>query len=68
MNNAMKKRVLIMSASAGSGHVRAAEALAKAFQKDERVEQVINEDALQFTNKLFRDLYSKGYMRSARGA
>ena len=64
----MKKRVLIMSASAGSGHVRAAEALACAFAKDARVEKVINEDSLQFTNKLFRDLYSKLYMRMVRSA
>ena len=64
----MKKRVLILSASAGSGHVRAAEALAKAFQKDERVEQVVNEDALQYTTKLFRDLYSKVYFRFVHSA
>jgi len=57
-----------MSASAGSGHVRAAEALACAFSKDDRVEKVINEDSLQFTNKLFRDLYSKLYMRMVRSA
>ena len=52
-----------MSASAGSGHVRAAEALEKVFSQDERVEKVLNADALQFTNKIFRDFYSKLYLR-----
>lgn len=64
----MKKRVLIMSASAGSGHVRAAEALEKTFARDERVEQVLNKDALQYTNKFFRDIYSKLYIRMVRSA
>lgn len=64
----MKKRVLILSASAGTGHVRAAEALAKAFAGDGRVEAVENRDALHFTNKLFRDFYSKLYIRLVRTA
>jgi processive 1,2-diacylglycerol beta-glucosyltransferase len=50
------KKVLLMSVSAGSGHVRAAEALEAAFANDPRVGEVRNVDALQFTNKLFRDL------------
>jgi processive 1,2-diacylglycerol beta-glucosyltransferase len=57
----MKKRVLIISTSAGTGHVRAAEALAKVFREDARVGEVIHKDALSFTNKLFRDFYSKLY-------
>lgn len=63
-----KKRVLIVSASAGTGHVRAADALAKAFTQDERVEAVENIDALRYTNKLFRDFYSKLYIRLVRSA
>ena len=58
---AMKKRVLIISTSAGTGHVAAGTALQKAFQADPRVEEVRHEDALDFTNKLFRDFYSKLY-------
>ena len=54
----MKRRVLIISTSAGTGHVRCAEALQKAFAADPRVEQVVHEDALKYTNKLFRDFYS----------
>jgi len=64
----MKKRVLIVSASAGTGHVRAAEALAKAFADDPRVEAVENIDALVYTNKLFRDFYSKLYIQLVRSA
>lgn len=57
-----------MSASAGSGHIRAAAALEKSFAADTRVGQVINNDALQYTNKLFRDFYSKLYLSLARSA
>ena len=64
----MKKRVLIFSASAGTGHVKAAEALAKTFAADPRVETVENKDALIYTNKLFRDFYSKLYVQLIRSA
>ncbi len=57
----MSKKVLILSVSAGSGHVRAAEALEKAFRKQSNVSELVNVDALKFTNKLFRDFYSKLY-------
>ncbi len=64
----MKKRVLIFSASAGSGHVRAAEALEQAFHRDGRVGEVLNVDSLQYTNKLFRDFYSKLYDQLVKSA
>ncbi len=64
----MKKRVLIMSAGAGTGHIRAAEALEKSFKSDDRVEEVFNNDALQYTNKLFRDFYSKLYTSLVKSA
>jgi processive 1,2-diacylglycerol beta-glucosyltransferase len=64
----MKKRVLIMSTSAGTGHVRAGEALTKAFREDPRVGEVVHSDALHFTNKLFRDFYSKLYARLVQNA
>src|SRR6185312_2570307 len=66
--NAPGKRILIMSVSAGSGHVRAAEALEEAFRKDPRVGPLVNEDALKFTNKFFRDFYSKLYLRMVKSA
>jgi processive 1,2-diacylglycerol beta-glucosyltransferase len=64
----MKKRVLIMSAGAGTGHIKAAEALEKSFAADGRVAEVINNDALQYTNKLFRDFYSRFYISLVRSA
>lgn len=64
----MKKRVLILSASAGSGHVRAGQALAKVFAGDPRVEAVEHIDALHYTNKLFHDFYSKLYLQLVKSA
>ena len=63
-----KQRVLILSASAGTGHIRAAQALEKEFARDERVAAVRHEDALKFTNKLFREAYSTLYMQLVRNA
>ena len=57
----MGKRILIVSASAGTGHVRAAEALGKVFARQAEVEEVRCIDALKYTNLLFRDFYSKLY-------
>jgi processive 1,2-diacylglycerol beta-glucosyltransferase len=56
------RKVLILSASAGTGHVRAAEALEKVFRQRPGVGEVRNIDALRFTNQLFRDFYSKLYI------
>ena len=61
-------RVLIMSVSAGAGHIKAANALEKTFLEDPRVSQVIHQDALVYTNKLFRDFYSKFYQSLVRSA
>lgn len=57
-----------MSASAGTGHVKAAEALEKTFAADARVLEVINNDALRYTNKLFRDFYSRFYASLVKSA
>src|SRR5262245_43783372 len=57
----MTKRILIMSASVGSGHVRAAEALAKVFRASPEVAEVICDDALDYTNFIFRELNSSLY-------
>ena len=60
----MLKRVLLLSASAGAGHVRAAEAIEKAFKeaKDGDGREVHHLDILNYTNKVFRHLYSKAYI------
>jgi len=58
----MFKKVLILSASVGAGHLRAAEALEKAFKQSNSAEEVRNIDVLQYTNPLFRRLYGKAYI------
>ena len=62
----MLKRVLLLSASAGAGHVRAAQALEKAFQEigeaSGEQREVQHLDVLNYTNKVFRNLYSKAYI------
>ncbi len=58
-----KKRILILSASVGSGHVKAADALAKAFRAREDVEEVLVDDSLDHTNVLHKQLYSSLYKR-----
>ena len=62
------RRVLILSVSAGTGHVRAAEALEKVFRRQPGVGEVRHVDALRFTNKLFRDFYSKLYIQLVQKA
>ena len=58
----MFKKVLILSASAGAGHLRAAEALERAFLQMNAAEEVRHIDTLSYTNKVFRHLYSKAYI------
>ena len=64
----MLNRILLLSASSGAGHVRAAEALDKAFKRtnDERglSLQIRHVDTLKFTNRVFRHLYSKAYIEA----
>ena len=55
------KRILILSASAGNGHVIAAHALEKAFKGMPEVAEVRSIDALKYTNRLFQNFYSKLY-------
>jgi processive 1,2-diacylglycerol beta-glucosyltransferase len=58
----MVNRVLILSASAGAGHLRAADALKEAFAQSGRARDVQHIDVLQYTNKIFRHLYSQAYL------
>jgi processive 1,2-diacylglycerol beta-glucosyltransferase len=58
----MKPRILILSTSAGAGHVAAAKALEQVFARSTDVEEVIHKDALEFTNQTFRDFYSELYL------
>jgi len=58
----MSKKILILSASAGAGHLRAAEAIERAFAMTGAGHSVQNFDTLQLTNPLFRRLYSRAYI------
>src|SRR5215471_8520459 len=58
----MLNKVLLLSASAGAGHVRAAEAVEKAFKESGHGTEIRHIDVLNYTNKLFRHLYSKAYI------
>ena len=62
-----KPRVLLLSASSGAGHVRAAQALEKAFtaRGDCIVEHI---DAMQYASKLFQRIYDKAYISMVRRA
>jgi processive 1,2-diacylglycerol beta-glucosyltransferase len=62
MEQLMFNKVLILSASAGAGHVRAGEALKNAFLDQGAAREVMHVDTLEYTNKLFRRLYSKAYI------
>jgi processive 1,2-diacylglycerol beta-glucosyltransferase len=60
-------RVLLLSASSGAGHVRAAQALEKAFaaRGDCSVEHI---DAIDYVSKLFQRVYDKTYISMVRRA
>jgi len=62
------KKVLILSASTGSGHIRAAQAIEEACAKDKRVSEVLHIDTLDYTNALFQRIYSKGYLEAVKTA
>ena len=63
----MKRRVLILSASSGEGHVRAGKALEKAFaaRGDCEVEHI---NALDYTSKSFQKIYDDAYIAMVRRA
>lgn len=58
----MFNRVLIMSASAGNGHVRAAEALEKAFLEMGAAREVRHIDALAYASPFVQRLYRNAYL------
>jgi len=56
------KRVMVLSASAGAGHVRAAEAVERALRAESSDVRVENADVLTLAGRAFRDAYSKWYV------
>lgn len=55
-------RILILSASVGAGHLRAAQALELAFRQIAPDAHVQNTDVLTLTSALFRRIYAKAYL------
>ena len=52
----MFNKVLILSASAGAGHIRAAPAIERAIIETHAAREVRHVDTLEYTNKVFRNL------------
>lgn len=61
-------RILILSSSVGTGHLRAAEAIELALRDIEPMATVRNLDVLQLTNATFRRLYGQAYLDLASKA
>lgn len=55
-------RLLILSASVGAGHLRAAQAVELALKAVEPEAEVRNQDTLELTNRTFRRLYGQAYL------
>ena len=58
----MAKRVLVLSASVGAGHLRAAQAVESALRELDPGAAVKSMDVLDLTNAAFRRVYGKAYL------
>lgn len=58
----MQPRILVLSASVGAGHLRAAQAVELALRQTVPEAEVRNIDVLEFTNAGFRQVYGKLYL------
>jgi processive 1,2-diacylglycerol beta-glucosyltransferase len=58
----MSPRILVLSASVGAGHMRAAEAVELALRQVTPEATVRNIDVLELTNAAFRRVYGKAYL------
>src|SRR5436190_9581597 len=58
----MNPRILVLSASVGAGHMRAAQAVELALRQTVPDATVRNLDVLELTNAAFRRLYGKAYL------
>jgi len=61
----MGKKVLILSASAGAGHIRAAQAIEEAFKVHFNNLEVTNVDVLEYSPSIFRKSYVCTYLSLA---
>lgn len=64
----MQSRILILSASSGQGHVRAAQALEKAFRSYGDSVTVSHVDSLKYASPIVRDIYSRAYINMVNKA
>ncbi|HEV3203684.1 MAG TPA: glycosyltransferase [Gemmataceae bacterium] len=58
----MAQKFLVLSASVGAGHLRAAQAVTLALRQTVPHATVQNVDVLELTNAAFRNLYGKAYL------
>jgi processive 1,2-diacylglycerol beta-glucosyltransferase len=58
----MAPRILVLSASVGAGHLRAAEAVELALRQTLPQAHVENVDVLEMTNRVFRRVYGRFYL------
>lgn len=58
-----RKKLLILSVSAGAGHLRAAEAIRTACEKNYPDVQAVHIDVMDFVSKLFRKSYAESYIK-----
>jgi processive 1,2-diacylglycerol beta-glucosyltransferase len=58
----MAPRILVLSASVGAGHLRAAQAVELALRQTVPDATVKNLDVLEMTNAAFRRVYGKAYL------
>jgi processive 1,2-diacylglycerol beta-glucosyltransferase len=58
----MPKRILVLSAAVGAGHLRAAQAVESALLELDPAAEVRNLDVLRLTNAAFRKIYAEAYL------
>lgn len=58
----MNRRILVMSAAVGAGHLRAAQAVELALRQTHPDAQIENIDVLELTNAPFRRIYGQAYI------
>lgn len=68
VSNEAGPRILVLSASAGVGHLRAAQAVELAIRERHPRARVLNVDVLQFTNRAFRHVFARTYFDVVRHA
>ena len=65
---ALEMRILVLSASVGAGHVRAAEAVEAAIRQTTAKVTIANYDVLTLMSPAFRKVYSDGYFEMVKRA